>query len=246
MHVPSKVIDLQIRGRAAASYGYNGPVQLIWRRTGRGAGLSWVVGGIIWMVGVFQAAGQSLTLTERLIDRLNCRTNQGAVVCGVMPTGRIAVAATVPLGGIDARGFDRSTPVVISVGDFEYAGVLGDDPKYVPGRNRATLLRTQVDPLTGKTREATRLSFSWNRHVMRLRLTANVERGSFIHAETITTAGHVTADQIALILFGNVMRIIEVVMSGRAEINVVSRSDGDFPLRRIQLVGKLTAGGALP
>lgn len=59
--------------------------------------------------------------------------------------GRVHVEARIPADAAVTAAFDASTPFDISVGFFDFSGVLGDDPAYVPGATSATLTQEALD-----------------------------------------------------------------------------------------------------
>lgn len=66
---------------------------------------------------------------------------------------------TASMKAIDLTTLGPATNISFRVGEWDYAGTLGDDPKYAAGKNSATLtFRTQVN---GKAKTVGTVSFRW-------------------------------------------------------------------------------------
>ena len=82
------------------------------------------------------SASASVTFNDTYSDKLQRE---------ILSAGKFSLRAVIPLLESDSPlSFDRDTPVRISIGTWQYEGVLGDDPRFVPGRSRSARL-----PLAG-------------------------------------------------------------------------------------------------
>jgi hypothetical protein len=98
---------------------------------------------------------------ENWVDKAKCQKSRGGdVQCEEISSGKLTIKSTVTpedpgaTGTPDPSQFDPTTPFDITIGNFSYAGTLGGDPKYVAGRNHATLLLTgEVCDANGQCKE---------------------------------------------------------------------------------------------
>jgi hypothetical protein len=92
---------------------------------------------------------------ESWADKAKCQNlGAGDIQCEEISDGKLAVNATLTpsepgaSGTLDSSQLDPTTRFDITIGNFAYSGTLGEDPKYVAGKDKITF------PLTGEVCDA--------------------------------------------------------------------------------------------
>jgi hypothetical protein len=120
-------------------------------------GIALAVSGAVFGLGGTRPSsagpGPSLTFSERFGDIVVQRQ--------VTQRGQFRIDAVLPLGGVDINTFNGATRYHVSIGNLGESGELGEDPRYRPGRRRATI-----------TDGVMRITLRWNRNRVRIRVTS--------------------------------------------------------------------------
>lgn len=106
----------------------------------------------------------TFSFSESYVEVVKSQTEEGVTEYLVVPNAesKLTVAAKLSSSGIDFSTFTAETPITITVGDFEVAGVLGDDPNYQPGATSVRIPVMDEDAETGEPIEVGRAVVSWN------------------------------------------------------------------------------------
>jgi hypothetical protein len=159
-----------------------------------------------WLAALFAAvcvpvwAGNSFRFTETLTDQLLCDDDQGVVSCQTFRSGRFRLDVTVSDEGIDSSQFDKTTPFVITIGDFTFAGTLGDDPHYAAGKTKASFrLTDQVCNGLGKCATLTHGAIDLRITKTGLKITVATRTGADVRGESPALANNYIDDEPGLI-----------------------------------------------
>lgn len=83
-------------------------------------------------------ARASVSFSDSYADRLARYSEEGEVFYDIISGGKFTARGKVMLAAEDsAITLDRDTPVSVSIGSWLFQGVLGDDPKFIPGRSKS-------------------------------------------------------------------------------------------------------------
>jgi hypothetical protein len=163
------------------------------------AGFGLLVGCVaLWaVITTGSGADSTFRFSERLSDQLLCNTDDNDVVTSCQPfqSGhfRLVVAEADP--ETDPSQFNPSTPVNIVIGDFAFAGTLGDDPKYTAGKNVARI------PLTDQVCDGPGCAtFTHGRIVLRttktgFKITVSTRTTTEVHASPSALASNYINDE---------------------------------------------------
>ena len=155
--------------------------------------------------------GPSLTFRERFGDVVIQRQ--------VTQRGQFRIDATLPLNGVDIGTFNGSTTVHVSLGNFGDSNTLGQDPRYRPGRRRATIVDGAI-----------RVLLRWNRSRVRIRVIAPT--GTFPPLELPLQAGGfldqpsgpISGATLAFIAFDDASQRFDVAYTGQRSLRNGRRS----------------------
>jgi hypothetical protein len=80
----------------------------------------------------------SVTFSDDYADRLVRFTEEGESFYEVISGGKFTARGKMEILAADSSiTLDRDTPVSVSIGSWNFDGVLGDDPKFVPGKSKS-------------------------------------------------------------------------------------------------------------
>ena len=161
---------------------------------------------LLWLAALFAVgsltvwAGNSFRFSETLTDQLLCDDDQGVVSCETFRSGRFRLNVTVFDEEIDPSQFDAATPCTIAIGDFTFAGALGDDPHYTAGKNKATFrLTDQVCDGIGNCTTFTHGTIILRITKTGLKITISSRTGADVRAEPSPLASDYIDDEPGLI-----------------------------------------------
>ena len=187
-------------------------------------------------------ATDSIQFTETVKDQVVCVTNQGVETCGPHGFGRFTIDAKVSLAGLSINQFNADTPIYIGVGDFTFIGSLKDDPNYVVGKKRATIVLSHVEK-AGKSKPVTDLQvgLTWNWKELRVHIAGNpsAHYSDSIFRDQVVDAGIVYGLSSAAISFGDLMGLFDVTVVGNAK----TTTNGVVNLFNIKIKGKGVSAG---
>jgi hypothetical protein len=82
---------------------------------------------------------QRATFSESYADKLISYTEDGDKFFEQITTGRFTTSGRATFAEeLDLSTLDESTPVVMTIGNWEIKGTFADDPKFAPGKKSAT------------------------------------------------------------------------------------------------------------
>lgn len=183
----------------------------------------------------------TLTFTEGSSDRLLRRRVQGTVTYEEVTTHSFRINSGGTLTEEAIAAFTAATPFSLSVAGFQFDGVLGDDPRYRPGKTSATFTENAPDG-TGRTRKALTVKVSWVQGKLKINVT-----GTPVYAGDLLTSGYqdtptrrITDSTTAALTLGDYTQEFEVAVTGKVTTREVR--NGEFTLSTVKLSGKGTAG----
>lgn len=188
-------------------------------------------------------ATDSIQFTETVKDQVVCVTNQGVETCGPHGFGRFTINAKISLAGVIINQFNTNTPVYIDVGDgvgdFIFSGSLKDDPNYVVGKKRATIVQSH-----GKSKPVIDLQvgLTWNWKELSVHIVGNPSAyyPYSIFRDQVVDAGIVNGSSSAVIYFGDTISLFDdVTVVGNAK----TTTNGVVNLFNIKIKGKGVSAG---
>ncbi len=191
-------------------------------------------------------ATDSLQFTEIVKDRVACVTNQGVETCSPLGFGRFTIDAKVSLAGVNITQFNTNTPVYVGVGDFTFVGLLKDDPNYVVGKKRATIVQSHLE--TGRSKPVTDLQvgLTWNWKGLRVHITGNpsAHYSASVFRDQVVGEGIVYGLSSDVIYFGDTIGLFDVTVVGNAKKEQsITTTNGVVDLLDVKIKGKGVPAG---
>jgi hypothetical protein len=206
----------------------------------------------------------AISFSESSADKAVCVRDPdfGDVFCDELTTGKFTLKATV-FSTVDLTDpaivalLDPSTPVSLTIGDWEWDGTLGDDPKYVGGAKKAKLKiqhercrETAQDEICKDVTHAT-ISLSVTKKGLSVVISAKTGDTDVEEFETSPLAsehaedpGNFTDTVPASIDIGNgtLAESVTLIVTGTTKIHTVLKGGDEFDLGNV----KLKSVGILP
>jgi hypothetical protein len=173
--------------------------------------------------------------------------SEGETMRELVSAGKFSLRAKIPVLPADAvLVFNKETPVVVSIGEWRFEGVLGDDPKFVPEKSRSVRI-----PLSGGGSLAIAASPKAFTASISGKTGSNAKGDQF--EVSPTAAGLYSeeskkislADEIATdvtIQVGGVNAVARIPLTGKIRYSLKKIGRGDtaeeFGLNRVQVSGK--------
>ncbi len=182
----------------------------------------------------------TLVFTESSSDRLLRRRDQGTVIYEEVTTHTFRISSGATLSEAEIAGFNTATPFSLSVAGFQFDGLLGDDPRYRPGKTSATFTESAPDG-SGRTRKTLTVTVNWAQGKLKITITGTPVYAGDLLASGYqdTPTGRITDSTPATVSLGDYTQEFEVAVTGKVTTREVR--DGEFSLSTVKLSGKGTA-----
>jgi len=158
-----------------------------------------------------------------------------------VPNQRIEATFVLSLAEVDIAGLTAETPVNVSVGDFSFEGVLGDDPAYRARDKNATFSVTVDADNNAGFRKVGTVKFTWTDTRLTIRIAVTSAAEHAIYATNYTEGTEVTEASAG---FAGVTGVRPIYVTGTTGTRTVTKSTGDFDLLSADVRG--TADYTLP
>ncbi|MEQ1858604.1 MAG: Ig-like domain-containing protein [Chthoniobacteraceae bacterium] len=99
-------------------------------------GLAWPTSNVFADQPFSQDFPSALSFTDCYMEKVQTIVSGDSIYHEVAPDAKhckLRISAKLSTAGMNLAALDESTPIEVSVGNFSYSGVLGDDPNYAPG-----------------------------------------------------------------------------------------------------------------
>jgi hypothetical protein len=204
--------------------------------------------GALGLVAPRADSADSFKCKETQTDKLVGSCNDGF---DVFTTGTFGITAKVFSDtNLTANAFDPETTVNISVGDWSFSGILGDDPKYVAGAKRTTFLLTHEkcpDEGDCKTKTHGKVSLKFTAKGLLVNISAKTGYtatedfessgiNANVHASDNTNFTDIISASISI---GDLSTSTGVAVIGTAKTKTVTQCNGDVEdnLNNVKLIG---------
>ena len=188
-----------------------------------------------------------LTLVESYADKLVCVSAAGDVSCNPTFSDSYTVSATI--SGV-FTGLTAGTSFELILNNLDVMDVLGDDPKFIPGKSTSATFVDSESDAYGRTVTAQSVKLKWTSKQLTVTITgkATLDYGTTVAADNYigNDSGKISDQLSGSINFSDtVINFDTVTITGTVKTKTVAGKDGsDYDLSTIAIKGSGT--GAVP
>ena len=184
-----------------------------------------------------------LTLTESYADKLMCQSAAGDVSCDQTFSDGYTISATIS-GGF--TGLTAATSFELVLNGLDIMDVLGDDPKYQPGKSTSATFVDIESDANGRAVTAQTVKLKWTSKQLTVTVTgkATPDYGNPVAADSYAgnDSGKISDQLSGSINFSDTtINFDTVTLTGTVKTKTVAAKDGsDYDLSTIAIKGSGT------
>jgi len=219
------------------------------RRIRIGLRLMWL--GVLVLTSNLPAASpppaNKLTLVESYADKLVCVSAGGDVSCNPTFSDGYTISATI--SGV-FTGLTAGTSFELILNNLDVMNVLGDDPKFTPGKSTSATFVDNESDANGRTVTAQSVKLKWTSKQLTVTITgkATLDYGTTVAADSYigNDSGKISDQLSASINFSDTaINFDTVTITGTVKTKTVAAKDGsDYDLATVAIKGSGT--GTVP